>query len=100
MKFSRILKSVSITEKGAVNAKTGNKYTFLVTDSATKGQIKDAVESLYKVKVVSVNTLKNKGKVKRSMVKNRVEFNTSDVKKALVQLDSKDVLKFYDGGKE
>lgn len=100
MNFSKILKSVSITEKGAVNAKVGNKYTFSVTDSATKGQIKAAVEALYKVKVVSVNTLKNKGKAKRSMVKNRVEFKTSDLKKAIVQLDSKDVLKFYDGGKE
>ena len=100
MNYSKILKSVVITEKGSTDVKKGNKYTFLVTDTATKGQVKDAVESLYKVKVISVNTLKNKGKVKHSMVKNRVEFTTSDSKKAIVQLDSKDVLKFYDGGKE
>lgn len=100
MNYSEILKSVIITEKGATNVKKGNKYTFLITDSATKGQVKEAVETLYKVKVISVNTLKNKGKIKRSMVKNRVEFKTSDVKKAIVQLDPKDTLKFYDGGKE
>ncbi|PIR42501.1 50S ribosomal protein L23 [candidate division WWE3 bacterium CG10_big_fil_rev_8_21_14_0_10_35_32] len=100
MNYSEILKSVIITEKGATNVKKGNKYTFLITDSATKGQVKEAVETLYKVKVISVNTLKNKGKIKRSMVKNRVEFKTSDVKKAIVQLDPKNTLKFYDGGKE
>ena len=100
MNYSKILKSVVITEKGSTDVKKGNKYTFLVTDTATKGQVKDAVESLYKVKVISVNTLKNKGKIKRSMVKNRIEFTTPDLKKAIVQLDSKDVLKFYDGGKK
>ncbi|PJC23421.1 50S ribosomal protein L23 [candidate division WWE3 bacterium CG_4_9_14_0_2_um_filter_35_11] len=100
MNYSEILKSVIITEKGATNVKKGNKYTFLITDSATKGQVKEAVETLYKVKVISVNTLKNKGKIKRSMVKNRVEFKTSYVKKAIVQLDPKNTLKFYDGGKE
>lgn len=101
MNFSKILKSVSITEKGSINAKTGNKYTFQVTDTATKWQIRSAVEAMYKVKIISVNTLKNKGKVKRSMVKNRIEFTTSDVKKAIVQLDPKDTLKFYEtGGKE
>ncbi|OGC47019.1 50S ribosomal protein L23 [candidate division WWE3 bacterium RIFCSPHIGHO2_01_FULL_35_17] len=100
MNYSKVLKSVVITEKGSTNVKRGNKYTFLITDTATKGQVKEALESLYKVKVISVNTLKSKGKVKHSMVKNKIEFTKSDLKKAIVQLDSKDVLKFYDGGQK
>jgi large subunit ribosomal protein L23 len=56
---------------------------FKVTDSATKPQIKAAVEALFDVKVVSVNTLTQKGKTKRW--KGR-PYKRSDVKKAVVRL--------------
>ena len=71
-----------ITEKATL-ASEYNAVVFKVTDSATKPQIKAAIEALFGVKVVSVNTLNQKGKTKRW--KGR-PYNRSDVKKAIVRL--------------
>ena len=43
-----------------------NKYTFLVDPRANKTEIKEAVKSIFEVKVVSVNTMNKQGKVKRT----------------------------------
>ena len=77
-----IIKSPAITEKATL-ASEFNAVVFKVTDSATKPQIKAAVEALFDVKVVSVNTLTQKGKTKRW--KGR-PYKRSDVKKAVVRL--------------
>ncbi|MDJ1157298.1 50S ribosomal protein L23 [Chelatococcus sp. SYSU_G07232] len=71
-----------ITEK-ATNAAEQNKVVFKVAKTATKPQIKAAVEKLFDVKVTSVNTVLTKGKVKR--FRNTVG-QRSDVKKAVVTL--------------
>ncbi len=71
-----------ITEK-ATNLSEQNKVVFKVRKTATKPQIKQAVEKLFDVKVESVNTLVRKGKVKR--FKGTVG-QQSDVKKAVVTL--------------
>ena len=71
-----------ITEKATL-ASEYNAVVFKVTDSATKPQIKAAVEALFGVNVVSVNTLNQKGKTKRW--KGR-PYKRSDVKKAIVRL--------------
>jgi large subunit ribosomal protein L23 len=71
-----------ITEKATL-ASEFNAVVFKVTDSATKPQIKAAVEALFDVKVVSVNTLTQKGKTKRW--KGR-PYKRSDMKKAVVRL--------------
>ena len=64
-----ILKEPHITEsssKNMVNPRTGvRKYVFKVGLSATKQEIKNAIESRFNVKVDSVNTLINRGKMKR-----------------------------------
>jgi large subunit ribosomal protein L23 len=72
-----------ITEKATL-ASERNQVTFKVARSATKPQIKEAVEKLFDVKVKSVNTLIRKGKVKafRGM-----RGEQSDVKKAIVTLE-------------
>lgn len=59
-----VIRSPIITEK-ATYASEQNKVVFKVSDTATKPQIKAAVEKLFDVKVVSVNTLVRKGKTKR-----------------------------------
>ncbi len=59
-----VIRSPIITEK-ATYASEQNKVVFRVADTATKPQIKAAVEKLFDVKVVSVNTLVRKGKTKR-----------------------------------
>lgn len=76
-----------LTEKGYDGIEQ-KKYSFVVAKSATKTQIKFAVEKLFGVKVESVNTVSVKGKLKRM---GRNEGYTPDYKKAIVQLkaDSK-----------
>ncbi|MEQ1499093.1 MAG: 50S ribosomal protein L23 [Novosphingobium sp.] len=71
-----------ITEKATL-ASEHNAVVFKVSESATKPQIKAAVEALFDVKVVSVNTLTQKGKTKRWKGK---PYKRSDVKKAVVRL--------------
>lgn len=98
MKYNKVLKSVVVTEKATGINEKENKYTFKVVHDATKGQIKDAVEKLYSVKVLGVNVLKTRSKAKRSMVSRKDIYYTPTSKKAVVELKSGDKLKFYDGG--
>ena len=59
-----VIRSPVITEKSTA-ATEHNKVVFNVAPSATKSEIKAAVEALFKVKVTAVNTLVRKGKLKR-----------------------------------
>ena len=79
--YGAILSPV-ITEKSTA-ASEHNQVVFKVPLSATKPEIKAAVEGLFKVKVMAVNTITTKGKVKR--FKGFVSKRT-DVKKAVVTL--------------
>lgn len=78
-----VLRSPVITEK-ATMASEYNQVMFNVARSATKPQIKEAVERLFTVKVKAVNTLNRKGKVKR--FKGRIG-KQSDFKRAVVTLE-------------
>ena len=59
-----IIRAPVITEKATLGAEH-NQVTFRVATDATKPEIKRAVEDIFSVHVVSVNTLKTKGKTKR-----------------------------------
>jgi large subunit ribosomal protein L23 len=72
-----------ISEKSTALAEVANRYVFEVEASATKPEIKNAVEQLFKVKVKVVNTLMMHGKNKRS---GRFEFKRSNWKKAIITL--------------
>jgi large subunit ribosomal protein L23 len=72
-----------ITEK-ATTASEHNKVVFKVANTATKPQIKEAVEKLFDVKVKSVNTLTRKGKLRA--FRGRVGMQ-SDFKRAIVTLE-------------
>jgi len=78
----QIIRSPLITEK-MTNLSERNQIGFKVAIGATKPEIAAAIESLFKVKVTSVNTLIQKGKSKR--FKGRLGVR-SDVKKAIVTL--------------
>ena len=71
-----------ITEKSTILSEQ-NKVVFRVPLHASKDQVKQAVESLFKVNVVAVNTIVAKGKTKRFR---GVPGKRSDVKKAIVTL--------------
>ena len=77
-----IIRSPVITEKSTLLSEN-NQVMFNVAKTATKPEIKAAVEALFEVKVSAVNTLNRKGKVKRFRGKLGQQ---SDVKKAVVTL--------------
>ena len=79
--YDTILSPV-ITEKATVLSEQ-NKVVFRVAEDATKDEIAAAVEELFKVKVIKVNTLITKGKTKRFR---GILGRRSDVKKAIVTL--------------
>ena len=71
-----------------------NKYTFLVDPDANKTQIKIAVEQIFNVTVLSVNTANRKGKRKRT----RTGFGTrKDTKRAIVSLKDGDRIEIFGG---
>jgi large subunit ribosomal protein L23 len=76
-----------ISEK-SVTLTADNKYTFEVETKANKIEIREAVESIFKVKVLKVNTLNVKGKPKRWG--RRYHGHKSDWKKAVVTLKEGD----------
>lgn len=80
----RVITSPLVTEKSTLGSQHG-QITFRVALDATKPQIKDAVETIYNVKVKAVNTSILKGKTK--IFKGRQGVR-SDVKKAIVTLES------------
>jgi large subunit ribosomal protein L23 len=78
-----IILSPVITEK-STRASVNNQVVFNVRSTATKPQIKSAVEQLFSVKVKAVNTSVRKGKLK--VFRGTVALQ-SDVKKAVVTLE-------------
>ncbi|MBP5312957.1 MAG: 50S ribosomal protein L23 [Clostridia bacterium] len=89
------------TEKSSAEAAEG-KYSFIVANTATKIDIKRAVENLFGVKVLSVNTLRYDGKKKtRRQSSGVVEGKTASYKKAIVKIDrnAKPVSYIGEGGK-
>ena len=87
-----------ITEKSNLDMNEG-KYTFRVNKDSSKTEIKKAVEELFNVKVVAVNTVSMPGKEKRMGVHSG---KTPDWKKAIVKIDRnpEDVAYLDKGGKE
>jgi len=71
-----------ITEKSTMLSET-NAVVFKVATKATKPEIKAAVEALFGVTVIGVNTIVTKGKTKRWKGK---PYQRSDMKKAIVRL--------------
>ncbi len=85
-----------VTEKMNELSERFNRYGFIVARSATKVQIKKAVESLYDVKVDSVNTMVYGGKSKSRYTKSGIiTGKTSSFKKAVVTLVEGDTIDFY-----
>ena len=65
MNSFEIVKTARLTEKGTRQNEKYNQYTVVADRRASKPQIKRAVEELFKVKVVRVNTLNVRGKLRR-----------------------------------
>lgn len=82
-----------VTEKSTALMEQG-KYTFRVPLDATKIQIRQAVEQIFKVKVQAVNTMRYEGKLKRM---GRTQGRRSDWKKAVVTLKPGEAIELFEG---
>ncbi len=81
-----VIVSPRITEKSMANA-LGTQYTFVVHPDATKTQIRHAVEEIFSVNVVAVNTVNVRGKARNFARRGtRTSGKQSDFKKAIVTL--------------
>lgn len=94
MKLAReiIIKPV-VTEK-SVDLMQENKYCFKVAKDANKIEIKNAIEEIFKVTVVNVNTVNVHGKMKRM---GRTQGMTARWKKAVVTLREGDSIEVFEG---
>ncbi len=90
-----LLKPV-ITEKMTIQSEKLNRYGFIVDKRANKVQIKNVVEEMYSVTVVSVNTMRYPGKTKSKFTKSGViSGRTNAFKKAIITLVEGDTIDFY-----
>ncbi|MBI5099904.1 MAG: 50S ribosomal protein L23 [Nitrospirae bacterium] len=89
-----VLQGPLLTEKGTLLKEKDNKVLFKVSKNANKIEIKNAVESIFKVKVDRVTTMNCKGKKKRM---GKYEGKRSDWKKAIVTLKEGEKLDFIEG---
>jgi large subunit ribosomal protein L23 len=80
----QVIKKVLLTEKGTILSEEQNKYLFRVDMNANKVEIKKAVEELFNVRVMAVNTMRRKGKKRRQRTASR--GTTSAWKRAVVTL--------------
>jgi len=78
-----------ITEKTSSVQNANNSYTFRVSVNANKIEIAKAIENIFKVDVIKVNTIRQHGKVKRM---GRYEGKRADWKKAIVKLKEGDTI--------
>lgn len=90
----QIIRRPLITEKGTELKDHGNQYLFEVVRDANKIEIKRAIESLFRVKVLQVRTISVRGKERRV---GRYLGRTPDWKKAVATLKAGDSIEFFEG---
>jgi len=87
------LKKPLLTEKSLLERDTHNRYGFIVAAHASKGEIKTAVEKIFNVTVVKINTISVTGKTRRM---GRFEGKKPDYKKAFVTLKEGDKIELVE----
>lgn len=91
-----LIKPILTEKQTEITEKFPNRFGFRVAPSANKIQIKNAVEQIYGVKVVSVNTVSYSGKRKSRFTKSgMVSGKTPAYKKAIVTLKEGEVIDFF-----
>ena len=91
-----ILQKPILTEKASALTEKGNRFTFKVDYRANKLQIKQAIEQMYGVSIVDVNTLIVQGKLKSRNTKAGIVVGRSPkYKKAIVSLKEGETIDYY-----
>jgi len=83
-----VVRTVRVTEKGTAQSEKANQYQVVVDKGANKVDVKRAVEQLFKVKVLRVNTMRVRGKARRQRTVQA--GHTPSWKKAIVTLKAGD----------
>ena len=89
----QVLLSPLVTEKATFCQGQGNQVIFRVAPSANKRQIRAAVEKMFKVNVLTIQTMNMQGKQKRV---GRVAGQRQDWKKAIVRLEAGQAIDFFE----
>jgi len=92
-----VLRRPIITEKSNYLSGKLQQYTFEVAKDATKGLVKDAIETLFDVSVVRVNILISPAKRSRRAKSRRLMVRSAGYKKAIVTLAEGDSLDMFEG---
>ena len=91
-----ILRKPLLTEKVSMLTDKLNRYAFIVDPKANKIQIKGAIEAMYGINVVAVNTMRYVGKLKsRNTKAGPVSGRAAKYKKAIITLKDGETIDFY-----
>jgi large subunit ribosomal protein L23 len=92
-----VLRRPLITEKSNYQSSKLNQYAFEVADAATKTLVKDAIETLFDVKVESVNIINSPAKRGRRARSRRLLVRRPGYKKAIITLQTGQTLEIFEG---
>ena len=92
-----VLRRPLVTEKSSYQSGKLNQYSFIVADNATRSQVKDAIETLYDVKVVRVNVINVPAKRGRRLRSRRLLVRKAAYKKAIITLAEGQTLQIFEG---
>lgn len=92
-----VLRRPIVTEKSAYQSSKLGQYVFEVDRSATKAQIKEAVEALFDVTVTRVNVVNSPPKRSRRAANRRVLIRRPGYRKAIVRLAPGDTIDVFEG---
>ena len=94
MDIYQVIKEPRITEKANIQKEDTNQVTFKVHKKANKVEIRQAVETFFKTKVLEVRTMNVRGKKRRM---GKTVGKKSDWKKAVVRLAPGENIEFFEG---
>lgn len=86
-----------VTEKSSYQSSMLNQYSFIVANDATKTVVKDAVETLFDVKVDRVNIINAPAKRGRAARSRRLRVRRPGFKKAIITLEPGETLDIFEG---
>ncbi|MGQ9921747.1 MAG: 50S ribosomal protein L23 [Desulfobacca sp.] len=92
--YHHLIKGPVVTEKTLLQKEKANQITLKVVPTANKIEIRKAVEEIFKVRVLAVNTCRYEGKKKRL---GRTEGKRPDWKKAIITLAPGEKIPFFEG---
>jgi large subunit ribosomal protein L23 len=92
-----VLRRPLVTEKTSAQSGKLSQYYFVVADDATRVQVKDAIETLYDVKVVRVNIINTAAKRGRRLRSRRLLIRKGAFKKAIITLAEGQTLPIFEG---